>query len=135
MDETSRRVAYVAGPMRGYPRHNFDKFAEVTAALRDQGWVVISPAELDLAVGYDPEVTPTAEQLVEMFERDLDAINKVDTIVLLPGWRESLGVHVELNHAYKIRKCKPELKEWDDESQRAKPLDWAGIVGKIVGAT
>jgi len=41
------KVLYVAGPMTGIPRFNFPLFDAVSAALRAQGYTIISPAETD----------------------------------------------------------------------------------------
>lgn len=41
------KVLYVAGPMTGIPRFNFPLFDAVSAALRGQGYTIISPAETD----------------------------------------------------------------------------------------
>lgn len=41
------KVLYVAGPMTGIPHFNFPLFDAVSAALRDQGYTIISPAETD----------------------------------------------------------------------------------------
>jgi len=41
------KVLYVAGPMTGIPHFNFPLFDAVSAALRSQGYTIISPAETD----------------------------------------------------------------------------------------
>lgn len=41
------KVLYVAGPMTGIPHFNFPLFDAVSAALRGQGYTIISPAETD----------------------------------------------------------------------------------------
>ena len=42
---------YVAGPMRGYENYNFPAFDRCSRVLREQGWNVINPAELDKDAG------------------------------------------------------------------------------------
>lgn len=41
------KVLYVAGPMTGVPHFNFPLFDAVSAALRADGYTIISPAETD----------------------------------------------------------------------------------------
>lgn len=124
---SDRRTCYVAGPMRNYENMNFPAFDQATDDLRYQGWTVISPAELDRDSGYDGSRPPTDFELVEMFQRDLNAIDTVDTIVLLPGWRDSDGVKVELRHASKRKPSRPSLAVYEDGT--VTPMEWTpGLV-------
>ena len=93
---------YVAGPMTGYPRWNFDAFAEATEKLRAAGYEVVSPAENDLALGFDPDAPVedfTEDDYTEALQRDLEIIQTVDAIALLPGWHRSRGANVEVRLA------------------------------------
>lgn len=95
-------ACYLAGPMRGIPLHNFPLFETATGWLRNQGWRVISPHELDLKAGFHPnDVDPnriwSAAEMREFAVRDTDAILSLraetgDAIFLLPGWQNSRGV-------------------------------------------
>ena len=38
---------YLSGPMAGYAGHNFAAFEETASALREQGWHIVSPHEVD----------------------------------------------------------------------------------------
>ena len=95
---------YLAGPMRGYPRFNFDAFDAYAAELRDAGYEVTSPAELDRKHGFDPD-EPISDDEIEamlpnMIARDLVAIAlDCEAVALLPGWQDSRGVKVELTLA------------------------------------
>lgn len=94
----NRTKLYLAGPMRGYDLYNFPAFDEAAARLRVAGYTVISPAELDRAVGFDERTT---EPLPDDFmpaatRRDVEALLKVDGIALLPGWERSTGARLEL---------------------------------------
>jgi len=99
---------YLAGPMRHKRRFNFPAFFRNAAKLSKLGWDVINPAALDVAAGvatrdgrlrrvlkFDPK------HLREFARRDLDVIlNKLrgergDAIILLPGWRRSIGAKAE----------------------------------------
>jgi hypothetical protein len=88
--------------MRGYPDYNFPLFDEVAWELRQQGFVVISPAELDReAYGWGVVPPPDLDGFVleEAMRRDLQQLLSCDGIVLLPGWAASEGVRTELTVA------------------------------------
>ena len=97
----AQRVLYVAGPMRGYADFNFPAFDEAAARLRQAGYRVVSPADLDRACAFLPTDTPSVDrQLVARFlMRDLAEIAHVDGIALLDGWGSSAGVKVEVSMA------------------------------------
>lgn len=99
-------IIYLAGPMKGYPNHNYPLFEEVSAKLRKDGHNVYSPNEYP----YDGprETFPLREAFAEYCKFIcLVAV----TIVLLPGWEKSLGVSAELALA---KNCKLEIIEWKD---------------------
>ena len=87
---------YLAGPMSGYRRFNFDAFDAARNDL-ERDWNVISPADMDRAIGFDPdecEVTP--EFLRDAMRRDIDAIMHVDALYALKGWEQSRGASAEV---------------------------------------
>jgi len=87
---------YLAGPMRGYPEYNFPTFDYAAKRLRQAGHEVVSPAELDRAVGVHEFTTLLPPGFMRgAMKRDLPAICDCDAIVLLPGWERSSGVGVE----------------------------------------
>jgi len=91
---------YISGPMRGYPRWNFSAFDRAAAIWEQAGHTPISPAEVDRAIGFDPD--GPAEQVSDAFVRNAFArdacliIYTCDAIALLPGWADSSGVSWEL---------------------------------------
>jgi hypothetical protein len=88
---------YIAGPMRGYDKYNFPAFDDAAERFRSVGWNVINPADLDRIVGVHENTDPLPEGFLRgAMERDLKAICGCDAIALLPGWRKSSGVGVEL---------------------------------------
>lgn len=103
MSGGTQRV-YLAGPMTGLPGYNFTAFIRATALLREAGYTVVSPVELDWEV-YDyghPEF-PSVEDVEaagfdihDTMRRDIEAILTVEKVVLLPGWEKSSGVKKEL---------------------------------------
>jgi hypothetical protein len=88
---------YLAGPMTGRSRFNFDAFDHVARILRSQGFEVISPADLDRAEGVDPDRPESALglDLSETMRKDLHYVLDCDGIVMLPGWKQSNGARLE----------------------------------------
>jgi hypothetical protein len=96
---------YLAGPMRGRYEFNFPAFIDKAAFLRAEGHEVFSPAERDLAKGFQPwGMKGSQEELDELgfdlrnaIADDLDYICRhADAIYLLPGWTTSSGSKLEL---------------------------------------
>lgn len=90
---------YLAGPMRGLPKYNFPAFDEARDKLRALGYTVISPADLDRDADFHETDEYTPDFLYAAMRRDIEAILKVDQIVLLPGWENSAGCKIELTVA------------------------------------
>lgn len=93
---------YLAGPMRGYPRFNFDAFADAAAGLRALGHEVLSPAENDLAMGFDPDGPLEALNLPAAFRWDVEALLSAEAVVLMPNWHMSEGARLEFDIARAI---------------------------------
>lgn len=87
-----RRV-YISGPMSNMPEHNFPAFNAEAARLRDLGYDVVNPVD----VNPDPGTT-----WHECLRRDLQALLTCDTIALLPGWQSSQGAHLEMHVAHRV---------------------------------
>ncbi len=101
---------YVAGPMRGEVRFNFDHFDYASGRLRARDWLVVNPADIsreicgldpyDLPGDYDwsvePEMSISREQVLGL---DIKALEVCDAIFMLVGWEESEGANIEINHA------------------------------------
>jgi len=95
---------YLAGPMRTYKDKNKALFFTVATLLREEGYSVFNPGEMN-----DEELT-----FEECMQVDLDAVvNLCKGIVLLPGWRDSLGANTEAltavvcgKEAYQVRLIK-----------------------------
>ena len=79
---------YLAGPMRGYPDHNYPLFNEVAAKWRALGFDVVNPAE---NFGGDQSL-PWAMYM----RQDIAQLATCDAIALLPGYRSSEGARREL---------------------------------------
>jgi len=99
---------YLAGPMTGIPQFNFPAFDAVAADLREHGYEVVSPAELD-----DPEDRETAlaspdgsmagghgatqKTWGDFLARDVKLLadGGIEAIFVLPGWERSRGARLE----------------------------------------
>jgi len=99
-----KKKIYVAGPMTGYPKHNFPAFDYAKSRL-EKDWIVISPADMDRAISYDPtggdDLDHMNEQELREFtddciRRDVEVIQTVDALALLNGWEHSTGAKAEV---------------------------------------
>ncbi|MGZ0151849.1 DUF4406 domain-containing protein [Kribbella sp. WER1] len=84
---------YLSGPMTGLPEFNFPVFDAAAYALRQIGFLVVSPHELDAGMDLDNF------DLQAALERDVQAVADTDAVVLLPGWEDSPGAAVEVIYA------------------------------------
>jgi len=100
----TKLTIYIAGPMRGIALYNFPAFDAAAEKLRDNGHTVISPAELDINIGFDPSdlppdfdwgTVPDHFDLEECLMRDVEAVCHADAIYLLTGWEDSSGARME----------------------------------------
>jgi len=85
-DKRKGRI-YLAGPMTGYPGHNFAAFYRAAERLRAAGWDVVNPAE---NFGGRTDL-PRASYM----RADVAALVECDAVALLPGWEVSRGAKVE----------------------------------------
>lgn len=84
--------------MTGEPDHGFVQFADCAARWRRRGHFVISPAEIDVLLGYGPSDPLDRRSALRW---DYPIIEVCDGIVLLPGWENSIGARAELRFALK----------------------------------
>lgn len=90
------KTIYIAGPMRGYPRYNFDAFHHAEDCLSMGGWTPINPARIDLENGFDPDGPVTPTMMDAFIRRDFECIMRVEGIAVLPGWEKSVGATAEV---------------------------------------
>jgi Domain of unknown function (DUF4406) len=99
---------YLAGPMSGLPQFNFPAFFEAAHRLRQDGFEVVSPAEIDNAEDSgaalaSPDGDPTNRAGMnnktwgDFLARDVKLIadSGIEGIVFLPGWALSRGAKLE----------------------------------------
>ena len=106
---------YVAGPMSGIPQFNYPAFDAMAAYLRERGYDVQSPAEMDseetrAAAMASPDGsfqsgTTNGETWGDFLARDVKLVaDSVDSICLLPGWENSRGARLEVFVALTVQK-------------------------------
>lgn len=78
---------YIAGPMTGYPDHNYPAFHKAAAEMRALGWEVINPAE-----NHGGNTTLPRE---DYFRTDIPQLVTCDAVLFLDGWQQSKGARLE----------------------------------------
>jgi len=96
---------YIAGPMSRLPQFNFPYFDGVAKLLREHGYTVVSPAELDddefrarvMAHNITGFETDLLGAWADCLSRDVKLITDdgIEGIVLLHGWEKSRGAKLE----------------------------------------
>lgn len=94
---------FISGPMRGIPRYNFPAFDAARTAFEAVGFTVVTPADLDRAVGFDAMTLPAdtdwhAEAGFDVkaaMLRNIDALLDCDGVVFLDLWNGSHGCLIE----------------------------------------
>lgn len=97
--------AYLAGPMSGIAQFNFPAFYQAAKFLRELGWDIVSPAELDALLGIDKQALASAHGAHsdvtstwgDLLARDVKLIadTGIEAIIFLPGWSRSRGARLE----------------------------------------
>lgn len=97
---------YLSGPMSGLPQFNFPAFDAAATNLREAGYEIVSPHELDSEAVQkaawasdtgDVSELPPGETWGALLARDVKIIaDEVDGIILLPGWTKSRGARLEV---------------------------------------
>lgn len=130
---------FISGPMRGIPYYGFPAFDEAKAAFEAVGFEVVTPADLDRAVGFDAMTLPAdtdwnAEAGFDIraaMKRNIDALLDCDGVVFLRDWNRSHGCHIEMDIA---QRCKlPFLSQWDralPEFAKYVRENWTDCAGK-----
>lgn len=99
------KTIYIAGAMRGIRYFNFPAFDAARDSLIEQGWNVISPADLDREIGFDETAFPDDYDWIDLkkanfnlndaIDRDVEALKRCDAIYMLQGWENSKGANAE----------------------------------------
>lgn len=140
-DDTPRMPkAYIVGPMRGYPTLNFPAFDDATFFGRRAGFEVVSPAEIDRAMGLNPATFKgfgDNKAVRDCAHRDLSAIlsleaEKGDVIAILPGWERSSGAMMEVCTAMFLGLGLLDARTWEPmEDESLAGIDWRGMCARF----
>lgn len=86
--EQPKRI-YIAGPMTGYEDLNYPAFADTAQVLRNAGYNVVNPAEINTV---DTEYK-------EAIRNAIQGLITCDAIWMLKGWTKSKGAMLEFQIA------------------------------------
>lgn len=101
LDVVNKNV-YIAGPMRGRECYNFEEFFVTARRVRNAGFGVINPAQIDTERMFDGWQY-TDDKYPDVLMQDLHEIkDNVFCIVLLDGWEYSPGAKTEVAYAKAI---------------------------------
>lgn len=105
---------YIAGPMTGYPEHNFPAFDAARNKIISEGNVPVSPADISRAnvfPGANADGTITAEAYCFFVKLDFIALLECDEVLILEGWAKSRGAKLEIAVA---QACGIPIKHFDN---------------------
>lgn len=134
---------YLAGKMRGLPSFGAEEFRKAARVLREHGFKVISPLEMDEEAGIYVDGLTGFEDLTDQgfdirstLANDLQVVLlDADAVVLLPGWQDSQGAIAEYAAAQAAGVPTWELT-YEDEgialTRIASPLVLASREGAII---
>jgi hypothetical protein len=131
---------YIAGPMSGIPQFNYPAFIAAAEVLREDGYEVLNPAEMDdeetkeaAMASPDGDLVgfSTGETWGDFLSRDVKIVaDECDGVVLLPNWHTSRGARLEAFIAYSVQK--PVYELWGNKAIELKPLEGARLIAKYV---
>jgi hypothetical protein len=89
---------YLSGPMSGMPEHNLPAFHWYAKQLRQRGWTIVNPAEIN---GLD--AVEKGLPYEQCLKNDIRAMMDCVGIILMPGWERSNGAQLEQYIAFKLK--------------------------------
>lgn len=98
IEDIKKLKIFIAGPMRGYPYYNFDKFDAYENFLKDRGIECVNPARISRKFK-EVEVNNDINVYNEMVRLQQEAEKTCNAILLLDGWQWSEGVKLEVKTA------------------------------------
>lgn len=114
-------ILYLAGPMTWIPQFNFPTFEQWVQQLRQVGFDVISPHEVDpgetqeiawASPDGDPAALPPGDGPVETALRNVAGIGECDGLALIDGWYKSSGTIHEIATANRFQLPVAPVKMW-----------------------
>lgn len=95
---------YLAGPMSGLPEYNYPAFNDAAARLREAGFFVANPAEIE-----PPNPNPT---WADWMRAAITLMLTCDAIALLDGWQMSRGAVIERDLANRLGMKTKGVEAW-----------------------
>lgn len=97
-----KKAIFLSGPMTGYQDYNFKHFNEVAAKLEKCGLKVVNP--VDICKKYKQEEVVKHKEVFDAMIAEQQKREREDcsAILLLDGWKLSLGVRLELKTALEL---------------------------------
>lgn len=138
------KIIYIAGPMSGIPQFNYPAFDEAAAYLRERGYTVLCPSEMDAPAVREAALASPEGNFTEFYEqlegtghrketwgdflsRDVKRVaDEIDSVCLLSGWEESRGARLEAYVALTVQK--PVSVLLDGMLCRLTPRELMGII-------
>ena len=97
------KTIYISGPMTGRKDFNFPAFDEAAAELREKGYDVVNPAEINRGMQGDWK---------QYLRRDIFELFDCEAVATLPEWWESDGSRLEVHIARTLGIDVKPLSEW-----------------------
>lgn len=120
---------YLSGPMTGLKNFGHDIFNLNAAFLRDAGWSVFSPAEMDLKLGIDISGPISEEQYQDLMRNDYRALTECSAIAFLPGWENSRGAKLESDFANVLKLDRYRVDATKSYLEQEKIISFTGHAG------
>lgn len=96
---------YLAGPMTGYPDHNYPAFHAAAAWLRSLGYEIANPSE------NPAPADPTWSGYMRLA---LAQLLTCDGVATLAGWQESRGASIEVRLAQDLGMTVASAQRWEE---------------------
>ena len=89
--------------MSGIAENNFPAFARAAILLRAQEFDVVSPHEI---------AQQFPDDWAACLRADIRALCECDAIVMMPGWMDSSGAHLEMHIAHRLKLQIYDGRDW-----------------------
>lgn len=99
---------YLTGPMTGVKRKNYAEFNWAAWLLRQDGYEIVNPWELD----YEDKKSITWENFLR---RDIAAMMACTGVATLPSWKKSRGSRLEVYIAKALKWPIHTVQYWRDQ--------------------
>lgn len=101
---------YIAGRMTGLPEYNYPMFKQACTDLRDAGYEIFSPHEIE----YDEPNGVGSLEYTDYIRGGLKLLLECDGIIMTKGWELSKGCMTEL---YVANACGLKIYFWDQDTK------------------